>query len=115
AARFTCTAQTRYRQPDEACEVHVLDDGTVSVQFPHPQRAVTPGQSSVLYAGDECSGGAALHQVRRIAETGQSEGAAVQASSDSVFRIDAATPLAVYGRVGDVAPGSRVLRGYLAK
>ena len=57
----------------------------------------------------------ALHQVRRIAETGQSEGAAVQASLDSVFRIDAATPLAVYGRVGDVAPGLRVLRGYLAK
>jgi len=57
----------------------------------------------------------ALHQVRRIAETGQSEGAAVQAVLDSVFRIDAATPLAVYGRVGDITPGLRVLRGYLAK
>ena len=34
---------------------------------------------------------------------------------DSVFRIDAATPLAVYGRVGDITPGLRVLRGYLAK
>ena len=57
----------------------------------------------------------ALHQVRRIAETGQSEGAAVQSALDSVFRIDAATPLAVYGRVSDVTPGLRVLRGYLAK
>ena len=57
----------------------------------------------------------ALHQVRRIAETGQSEGAAVQAALDSVFRMDAATPLAVYGRVGDITPGLRVLRGYLAK
>lgn len=57
----------------------------------------------------------ALHQVRRIAETGQSEGSAVQAAVDSVFRIDAATPLAVYGRVGNITPGLRVLRGYLAK
>ena len=57
----------------------------------------------------------ALHQVRRIADTGQSEAAAVQAALDSVFRIDAATPLAVYGRVGDITPGLRVLRGYLAK
>ena len=47
----------------------------------------------------------ALHQVRRIAETGQSESSAVQASLESVFRIDAATPLAVYGRLGDVTPG----------
>lgn len=57
----------------------------------------------------------ALHQVRRIAETGQSEGAAVQAALDSVFRIDAATPLAVYGRVSDITPGLRVLRSHLAK
>jgi len=57
----------------------------------------------------------ALHQVRRIAETGQSEASAVQSVLDSVFRIDAASPMAVYGRVGDVAPGLRVLRDYLAK
>jgi high frequency lysogenization protein len=57
----------------------------------------------------------ALHQVRRIAETGQSEASAVQAALDSVFRMDAATPLAVYGRVSDITPGLRVLRGYLAK
>ena len=29
ARRFTCTAQTRYRQPDEPCTVEVLDDGSV--------------------------------------------------------------------------------------
>ena len=33
----------------------------------------------------------------------------MQAALDSVFRIDAATPLAVYGRVGDITPGLRVL------
>ena len=60
AARFACTAQTRYRQPDEACEVEVLDDGTVAVRFDRPQRAVTPGQSVVLYDGDHCLGGAVI-------------------------------------------------------
>ena len=60
AARFACTAQTRYRQQDEACEVAVQDDGSVRVRFTRPQRAVTPGQSLVLYAGDECLGGAVI-------------------------------------------------------
>jgi len=60
AAPFTCTAQTRYRQADEPCEAHVLDDGTLQVQFASPQRAVTPGQSLVLYAGEVCLGGAVI-------------------------------------------------------
>ncbi|ALJ28303.1 tRNA-specific 2-thiouridylase MnmA [Stenotrophomonas acidaminiphila] len=60
AATFTCTAQTRYRQPDEPCRVSVGDDGTVQVQFERPQRAVTPGQSLVLYDGPECLGGAVI-------------------------------------------------------
>ncbi len=60
ARRFACTAQTRYRQPDEACEVEVLDDGSLQVVFARPQRAVTPGQSLVLYDGDVCLGGAVI-------------------------------------------------------
>src|SRR5688572_11726426 len=60
AVRFECTAQTRYRQADEACEVHVQDDGTLEVRFARPQRAVTPGQSLVLYDGDICLGGAVI-------------------------------------------------------
>ena len=60
AARFSCTAQTRYRQPDEPCEVEVRDDGTLAVRFERPQRAVTPGQSVVLYDGDLCLGGAVI-------------------------------------------------------
>ena len=38
----------------------VHDDGTLTVRFERPQRAVTPGQSLVLYAGDECLGGAVI-------------------------------------------------------
>jgi tRNA-specific 2-thiouridylase len=60
AARFTCTAQTRYRQQDEACDIHVQDDGSVRVRFARRQRAVTPGQSLVLYDGDTCLGGAII-------------------------------------------------------
>ena len=60
AQRFSCTAQTRYRQPDEPCDVTVRDDGTLEVHFDRPQRAVTPGQSLVLYDGDVCLGGAVI-------------------------------------------------------
>ena len=60
ARQFTCTAQTRYRQADEPCTVDVSNDGTLSVRFARPQRAVTPGQSLVLYDGAECLGGAVI-------------------------------------------------------
>jgi len=60
AAAFACTAQIRYRQTDEACEVRVADDGTLTVRFPNPQRAMTPGQSLVLYDGEVCLGGAVI-------------------------------------------------------
>ncbi len=60
AAHFTCTAQTRYRQLDEACTVSVRNDGTLEVHFARPQRAVTPGQSLVLYDGHVCLGGAII-------------------------------------------------------
>lgn len=55
-----CMAKTRYRQPDQACSVSVQDDGTWRVTFAQAQRAATPGQSLVLYAGDECLGGAVI-------------------------------------------------------
>ena len=60
AREFECTAQTRYRQPDETCTVQVRADGSLEVGFSAPQRAVTPGQSLVLYLGEECLGGAVI-------------------------------------------------------
>jgi len=60
AAAFACSAQTRYRQQAQACDVRVRDDGSLHVRFAQPQRAVTPGQSLVLYDGDHCLGGAVI-------------------------------------------------------
>lgn len=60
APRFACTAQTRYRQTAEQCQVDVRDDGTLEVRFAGEQRAVTPGQSLVLYDGEICLGGAVI-------------------------------------------------------
>jgi len=57
-----CTAKTRYRQPDQECEVIALADGGAEVRFAQPQRAVTPGQQLVLYLGDQCLGGGRIDQ-----------------------------------------------------
>lgn len=50
-------AKTRYRQPDAGCEVVQVDAGLIRLRFDEPQWAVTPGQSVVLYAGENCLGG----------------------------------------------------------
>lgn len=63
AGTFTCLAQTRYRQAPQACTVKVNADGTVTATFEESQRAVTPGQSLVLYDGDICLGGAVIAQI----------------------------------------------------
>jgi high frequency lysogenization protein len=54
----------------------------------------------------------ALKQVRQIAETGQADNAVAGTALDSVFRIDAASPDAVYGTTGALHPGMRLLRDY---
>lgn len=56
ADRFSCLARCRHRQPLQACEVEMTANG-MSVTFNDPQRALTPGQSVVLYRENECLGG----------------------------------------------------------
>ena len=52
-------AKTRYRQPDQACQVVPTDSG-YRVEFDRPQRAITPGQSVVFYQGELCLGGGVI-------------------------------------------------------
>ncbi|MGE0483168.1 MAG: tRNA 2-thiouridine(34) synthase MnmA [Gammaproteobacteria bacterium] len=58
------TAKTRYRQPDQACTLEAIVDGTATVRFDAPQRAVTPGQSVVFYLGARCLGGGIIALTR---------------------------------------------------
>lgn len=60
AAAFACTAKVRYRQPDVACRVALVEGGRATVRFVDPQWAVTPGQYVVFYAGQVCLGGAVI-------------------------------------------------------
>jgi tRNA-specific 2-thiouridylase len=53
-------AKTRYRQADAACELAVCSPDEFALGFASPQWAVTPGQSAVLYRGDECLGGGVI-------------------------------------------------------
>ena len=53
-------AKTRYRQADAPCSLEVTATG-MSLRFPEPQWAVTPGQSVVLYDGDICLGGGIIY------------------------------------------------------
>lgn len=54
----------------------------------------------------------ALAQVRRIADTGQADSQILTTALDSVFRIDAESPAAVYGDESALRPGLRLLRDY---
>jgi tRNA-specific 2-thiouridylase len=51
------TAKVRYRQQDQACVVQEITEDRLVLAFDQPQRAVTAGQSVVLYDGDNCLGG----------------------------------------------------------
>jgi tRNA-specific 2-thiouridylase len=65
------TAKIRYRQPDQGAMLAELDAerDTLLLVFDEPQRAVTPGQSVVLYDGEECLGGGIIAgSDRRIPE-----------------------------------------------
>ncbi len=54
-------AKTRYRMPDAASGVALLDGNRCRATFAAPQWAPTPGQYLVLYDGDICLGGGVIN------------------------------------------------------
>lgn len=56
-APMRLTAKARYRQTAAPARVEQLDADTLLLEFDTPQRAVSPGQSLVLYDGDYVVGG----------------------------------------------------------
>ena len=52
-----CSAKIRYRHKEQPCTVTQPEDDLLRVEFDQPQRAITPGQSVVLYDGDVVIGG----------------------------------------------------------
>jgi tRNA-specific 2-thiouridylase len=62
---FEAEVRIRYRGDDVPCAVEPLGDAAVRVEFRSPQRAVAPGQSAVLYRGDEVLGGGRIVEAIR--------------------------------------------------
>ncbi len=56
-AACSLTAKVRYRQQDQAVCIEQINEDCIQLKFRQDQRAVTPGQSVVLYDGDVCLGG----------------------------------------------------------
>ena len=57
------TAKARYNQQPQPATVYPEPDGKARVVFHQPQRALTPGQTVVLYDGDMVIGGGTIIQV----------------------------------------------------
>ena len=55
-----CRARVRYRHTEQPATVYPLPDGKARVEFDAPQRAITPGQTVVLYDDDTVIGGGTI-------------------------------------------------------
>lgn len=55
-----CKARVRYRHTEQPATVYPEENGIARVEFDEPQRAITPGQTVVLYDGDTVLGGGTI-------------------------------------------------------
>lgn len=63
AAGMRVTAKVRYKDKASGAVVRQLDSETIQVIFDEPKRAITPGQSVVMYDGDDLVGGGVIERV----------------------------------------------------
>ena len=57
------TAKIRYKDEGAPAICRTLEDGSLEVRFEEPRRAITPGQSVVLYEGDAVVGGGVIREL----------------------------------------------------
>lgn len=62
-APLRCKAKARSRMTEQPATVYPEADGMARVVFDEPQRAITPGQTVVLYDGDTVIGGGCIQTV----------------------------------------------------
>lgn len=55
-----CKARVRYRHTEQPATVYPEENGIARVEFDEPQRAITPGQTVVLYDGDTVIAGGTI-------------------------------------------------------
>ena len=55
-----CKARVRYRHTEQPATVYPEENGIARVEFDEPQRAITPGQTVVLYDADTVIGGGTI-------------------------------------------------------
>jgi tRNA-specific 2-thiouridylase len=65
AEAFAAEVQVRHRQHPVSARVSADADGVVRLEFGEPVRAVAPGQSAVLYRGEEVLGGGVIREALR--------------------------------------------------
>ncbi len=56
-------AKARYRQSEAWATVFAMEDGRVRITFDEPQRAMTEGQTAVIYDGDILLGGGVIESI----------------------------------------------------
>ena len=89
AAGLPLAAKVRYRQADQRCSVAALDGDRLELEFERPQRAVTPGQSVVLYDGESCLGGGVIDWADTPPAMAAAEGMKVTRTTDSAITVSA--------------------------
>lgn len=58
-----CTVKARSRMIEQPATAFPVENGLVRVEFDEPQRALTPGQTVVLYDDDRVIGGGCIRSV----------------------------------------------------
>ena len=62
---LACFVQIRYNHAAAPARLIPMPEGDVHIEFDHPQRAITPGQSAVFYGREEVLGGGIIRRPDR--------------------------------------------------